>query len=164
MNFLKNIFSGRKPIKQRIAVIKYPDKILFETIHQIKDSYSIRSAEVRFLDSETSDLEIGKTILMHLALSKSGIKKPSDQERKEINETYRRITGLRSIKEQMKDSQYVLIDREGNKIEFTPTINGGTSGKAKGYDFLPDDSLTIDYIEDFALIGNTFNLALQKCK
>lgn len=64
----------------------------------------------------------------------------------------------------MKDSLYVAVDREGNKIEFTPTINGGSSGKAKGYDFLPDDSLTIDYIENFEIIGNSFNLAIQKCK
>jgi hypothetical protein len=164
MNFLKNIFSRTKPIKQRIGVTKYPDKILVETIHQIKNSYSIRGVEISLLNSDTSELEIGKTIMKHLALSKSGIKSPNDQTRKETNEAYKRITGLKTMKAQMKDSLYVLIDREGNKIEFTPTINGGSSGKAKGYDFLPNDSLTIDHAEDFELIGSSFNLVLHKCR
>ena len=164
MNFLKNIFSRAKPIKQRIGITKYPNKIIFETIHQIKNSYSIRGAEISLLDADTSELEIGKAIMKHLALSKSGIKSPDDKAWKETNEAYKRITGLKTMKEQMKDSRYVSVDREGNKIEFTPTINGGTSGKAKGYDFLPDDSLTIDYVEDFEIIGSSFKLALQKCK
>ena len=70
MNFLKNIFSRANPIKQRIGITKYPNKIIFETIHQIKNSYSIRGAEISLLDADTSELEIGKAIMKHLALSK----------------------------------------------------------------------------------------------
>lgn len=162
MNFLKKIFSKPTPITQSINVVKYPNKIVFETYHQIKNSYSIRSTEISQLEIDASNLDIGKAILNHLSLSKV-IKKVSDEERKAINENYKKITGLTSMKAQMKEALSVHVSRKNNLIDFFPTVNGGTAGNNKGFHF-SEEKITIESSENYELIGETFNLALGKCK
>ena len=82
MNILKKLFSNTKDVRQSISVIKYPDRIFFETYDKIINAYSTRSKEITILSSNSSDIEIGKAILKHLSLSKT-IKKLSDETRKE---------------------------------------------------------------------------------
>lgn len=157
MNFLKTIFGIKKPVIQSISVIKYPDRIFFETCYKIVNSYSTRSKEITI-----SDVEIGITILRHLDLSRT-IKKFTKQERIENYEAYKKITGLKSIKAQMKDSLHVSITRQNNQITFYPTINGGTSGDRKGYHFLNEEKIVIEDSEDFESIGKALKIALEKC-
>lgn len=163
MNILKKLFSNTKDIRQSISVIKYPDRIFFETYDQIINAYSTRSKEITILNSNSSNIEIGKAILKHLSLSRT-IKKLSDETRKENYEIYKKITGLKSMKAQMKDSLCVNIYRENNTIEFSPTVNGGTTGDRKGYNFSDEGKITIENNEDFELIGKSLRLALVKCR
>lgn len=162
MNFFKKIFSTPTPITQSINVVKYPNKLVFETYNQIKKSYSIRSIEISVLENDSSNTDIGKTILKHLSLSKV-VNKVSDEDKKLSNENYKKITGLKSMKTQMKDSLCVHISRKKNQIEFTPTVNGGTTGNHKGFHF-SQEKLTIEDTDNYELIGKTLNLALDKCK
>lgn len=162
MNFFKAIFSKPAPIKQSIGVVKYPNKIVFETYNEIKNSYSIRSREVSVMEADSTNIDIGKTIIKHLSLSKV-VKKVSDEERKANNEIYKKITGFKSMKAEMKDALSVHISRKNNQIEFYPTINGGTAGDKKGFHFF-GEKLTIQDSENYELIGETLNLALNKCK
>lgn len=163
MNFLKNLFS-KKLTKQDIAVVKYPDKTIVETIHTIKNSYSIRSAEVSVLNPDASDLEVGLAVIKHLELSKDNIKMPNDTAWKEMKEKYKKITRLKSIKAEMKDSLYVQIRRQAGQIEFIPTVNGGTSGLNKGFQSSSEASIVIENTDDFNLIGKTVNLVLERCR
>ncbi|WDF61764.1 contact-dependent growth inhibition system immunity protein [Flavobacterium sp. KACC 22758] len=150
------------PFTQTISVVQYPDRILFETYYKIINSYSIRSKEITILEINSSSFEIGKTIHKHLDLSKT-IKKFTDKDRKENDEAYKKITGLKSIKAQMKDSLYVSIKRQNNQITFSPTINGGTAGNRKGYQFLNEEEIVIGDNEDFESMGKALKLALKKC-
>jgi len=162
MNFFKTIFSKPTPIIQSISAKKYPNKIVIETYNQIKNSYSIRSTEVSILETNSSNTEIGKAIIKHLSLSKV-VEKVSDEDRKVNNEIYKKITGLKSMKAQMKDALCVNISRKNNQIEFSPTVNGGTAGHRKGFHF-SEEKLTIEDSENYELIGKTLNLALDKSK
>lgn len=162
MNFFKNLFAKPTQHIQSINVIKYPNKIVFETYHKIKNSYSIRSTEISVLETDSSNADIGKAILKHLSYSKI-IKKISDEDWKANNENYKKITGLKSMKAQMKDALSVHISRKNNLIEFFPTVNSGTAGHRKGFQF-SDERLTIEDSENYELIGKTLNLALDKCK
>ncbi|HEY1196572.1 contact-dependent growth inhibition system immunity protein [Flavobacterium sp.] len=153
---------NKLPFTQGISVIQYPDRIFFETYDRIINSYSIRSKEITILEINSSDFEIGKAIIKHLDLSKT-IRKFTDKERKENYEYYKKITGLKSIKAQMKDSLYVSIKRQNNQITFSPTINGGTAGDRKGYQFLNGQEIVIEDNEDFEPIGKVLKAALKKC-
>lgn len=162
MNFFKTIFSKPTPLIQSISVVKYPNKIVFETYDQIKNSYSIRTTEISILESDSSNTAIGKAVLKHLSLSKT-VRKVSDEDRKAINENYKKITGLKSMKAQMKDALSVHVSRKNNEIEFFPTVNGGTAGHRKGFHF-SEEKFVIEDSENHELIGKTLNLALHKCK
>lgn len=161
MSFFKSIFGKSNPIIQSINVIKYPDKFIFETYNKIKNSYSTRSLDVSVLEINSSNKDIGISIIKHLSLSKT-INKVSDDERKVNNEVYKKTTGLKTLKAQMKDALNVHISRENNQIHFYPTINGGTAGSRKGFNF-SDEKITIEYTENYELIGETLKLALDKC-
>lgn len=162
MSIFKTIFGKSTPIQQSISVVKYPNKIVFETYDKIKNSYSTRSLYVSILESDSSDIDIGKAILKHLSLSKI-ITKISNEERKEINEHYKKITGLKSMKAQMKDALSVHISRENNQIHFYPTVNGGTAGDKKGFHFTGEKT-TIEYSQDYELISKTLKLVLVRCE
>lgn len=160
---IRNIFRKREKY-QSIGVVKYDDKIVFETISKIKNRHSIRALDISVLQFDASTSEIGLTIIKHLNLSKFNIKMPSDTERKIIDENYKKLTGLKTFKSQMKDSLYISVSRENNQLKFTPTINGGTSGDRKGYHFLEKESLIIIDSGDFELIGKTLLEVYLKCK
>lgn len=161
MNFLKTTVGKPDPIEQLVSVIKYPDKIIVETYNRIKNSYSTRSPEVSVLEINASNQHIGEYILKHLSLSKT-IDKESAEEIKTSNEGYKKITGLKTLKAQMKDALCVSIARKNDQINFYPTINGGTAGDRKGFGYT-DEKITIEYAENAALMGDTFKLALEKC-
>lgn len=162
MDFLKRFFSNTKPVRQNISVKKYPNRFFFETYDRVNNSFSTRSKEITILNIDSTDIEIGETILRHLRLSKI-IQKITNEERKENDEFYKKITGLKSMKAQMKDSLSVWISLQNNQIEFSPTINGGTTGDRKGYHFLNDEKIVIENSQDFELIGKSLKLALEKC-
>lgn len=63
----------------------------------------------------------------------------------------------------MKDSLYVHVKRQNNQITFSPTINGGTAGNRKGYNFLSGEEIVIANNEDFESIGKALKSALKKC-
>ncbi len=113
----------------------------------------------------SSDEEIGEVIVKHLDLSKTGIS-DSERERKfnDIQEKYKISTGLKTIKSQMKDAKYVSVSRTNGQIRFSPTLNGGSTGKDRGYLFNPKDDFILDDANNKSLIGNFLNLAWGKCK
>ncbi len=162
-NFLKKLFQ-KKHIRQSIGITKYPNQIIFVTTHQIKNSYTIDGPELSALSSDASDEELGKMVIYHLSLSKNNIKVPSDNERDLIDKSFKKFTGLKTIKAQMKDALYVSVIRNNNMIEFIPTQNGGSSGLNRGFRYLDTINLTVDDIENHKIIGKTLNHAISLCK
>lgn len=64
----------------------------------------------------------------------------------------------------MKNAQYVYVDKQNNKIIFTPSINGGSSGNDRGYRPITDEIIEISDEESLEMIGRVLNDAFQKCK
>jgi len=163
-HFFKKIFNRQTANPQSIGVVEYPDKIVIETYHQIKNSYWIRSSEVSVISPAAPNFEIGQAILRHLSLSKNGIKMPGDERRAEFKKKYAEVAGLKTLNSQMKDSRLVLISRENGKLQFMPNSNGGTSGENKGYSPLTNHQIEISDTEDHELIAQTLKEALKFCR
>lgn len=163
-SLFKRIFASNLDQRQSMAVITYPEHILFETYHQIKHSYQIRSDEISVFDRTITESEIGEAILKHLSLSRYGINDPDIESYKKSRENYKKITRLKTIKAQMKDAHYIHVDRENGNLTFTPSINGGSSGTQRGYRPISDSVIKISDAESFETIGRTLIDALQKCK
>ena len=73
------------------------------------------------------------------------------------------MTGLKSIKSKMHNSNLIKIKREDGIIKLTPTNNGGHSGANKGFSFLDDLSIILNQETDAEKIGLEIYNSIQKC-
>ena len=162
LELIKKIFS-KKINPKTVNVETYPDKIVLTTFHQIKNSYWINSSEIEILEINSSNELIGKTIRKQLSLSKYGIKEPTEKERKERKEKSDKILKFKSIRESMQNSRHICISEEDGKIIFTPSKNGGSVGKNRGYIYLKENMEIKNDVSN-EILGETYRKTLEKCQ
>lgn len=138
----RNIFKSKKTESQLISVIEYPNNYVFETYFKLETGLWRRSDFVTITDRDIDQLYMNDLILKHLDYSKNI--KENQIDFKKLNENYKKITGLSSIKKQMKNSKCVQISRKTNEIIFTPSRNGGTKGDKKGYSDIFEKKIVIE--------------------
>lgn len=159
---IKKIFS-KKINPKSIDVTTYPDKIVLTALHQIKNSYWINSAEIEILEINSSNELIGKIIRKQLSLSKYGIKTPTENERKEQKEKSNKILKFKSVKESMQNSKHIGISERDEKIIFSPSKNGGSVGKNRGYAYLKE-RIEVENNVNFEILGENYRNAIEKCQ
>jgi len=159
---LLSIFK-KKIQNQLIAVIDYTDFFVFETYYQVESGLWKRTDLVTIESKEISSERKTELVLNHLGLSKSVKEKHCDFVK--MSENYNRNLGLTSIRKQMSFSKFVEIYRIENNICITPTRNGGTSGKNKGYEPIDEKKIQLDLLDVEAhLLSKYLNEALLNCK
>lgn len=164
MKILKALFSGKKGL-QSVGAILYPDKIIIETQHQVKDGFWIVTDKISILPPDIEDEKLGENIIRHLELSKVNVPNPKGQEGfKKIQDNYQKATGLKTQKAQMDRARYLSIARENNKVELSPTANGGASGERKGYHYKPDDKIELSQNVTLTELGQQVRIAWLRCE
>ncbi len=159
---IKKIFL-KKINPKKIDITTYPDKIVVTSLHQIKNSYWINSAEIEILEINSSNELIGKIIRKQLLLSKYRSKEPTENERKERREKSDKILKFKSIKESMQNSRHISISELDEKIIFSPSKNGGSVGKNRGYIYLKEN-IEIRSDVNYEILGETYRNTLEKCQ
>lgn len=135
----------------------YPDKIVIETVNRIKNSYGVISANVTILlnaDFET----LGQTLRKHLDKSRDDLKEKETGEYKD----YLKAAGFKSRHEHHKNALYLGVDQRNGKISLNPTINGGPTGKNRGFAEIKESIVLDDTITDKEL-GEQLRLGWSKC-
>ena len=146
---------------QLVSVLEYPDFYLFETFYKTETGLWKRTDLISIENKNLELLEIGKLILFHLKQSKTV--KESKIDFKIMNENYKKITRLSSIKKQMDKSKNVQIFQKNGEITFTPTVNGGTTGDKKGYSEIREKEIITSNLDSKKLA--TFLLdSFQNCE
>ena len=162
LTFIKKLFVKKNQPKS-IGITTYPDKIIFISQYQIKNTYWISSAEIEILEINVSNDLIGKMICKQLSLSRYGRKMPNEIELKEIKEKQNKIFKFKSIKDSMKNAKHIGIIELNGKIIFEPSINGGSIGKNRGYSYLKE-KIEVEINTDSETLGETYRKALEKCQ
>ena len=147
---------------QEASVIFYPNRILCETQNKSKSGFWVRTDNVTFLNIDATDYQLGETLKKHL--NSSIYTEQPMSEIKQLQEKYKKVTGLKSIKEQMKDSLLLTVHRDNANLTLTPTINGGTSGDDKGYSYLNKENIVLDSNIGSADLGIAIRLGWTKCR
>lgn len=163
MSFLNKIF-GAKDRDSSIGAILYPDRILIETQDKVRAGLRVTTDQITFLDVEVNDNELGKVVIKHLNLSRTGVRDPKQKDHKIYEEKYKKATGLKTIKAQMKDAKYVGVIKKESVILFEPTINGGSTGPNRGYRDVENASISIASNSSAKEIGETLRASWIKCK
>jgi len=159
---LLSIFNKRIQ-NQLIAVIDYPDFFVFETYYQIESGLWKRTDLITIESKEIGFERKTELVLKHLELSKSVKEKRCDFVK--MSENYNRSLGLTSIRKQMSASKLVEIYRDENNISVTPTRNGGTSGKNKGYEPINEKQIQLDLLDiEPHLLSKYLDVSLLNCE
>ncbi len=116
--------------KQASATL-YPDQIIIATEDKTVVGYSIATSIVTRLPASATAESIGQTVRKHLSLSKCGVPAPSDF--KAMYQDFLKAAGFKNAKAHHKEARHLSIYQKDQEIIITPTINGGTTGKERGF-------------------------------
>lgn len=160
---LFDIFKTAKNIKRsttkEAGATLYPDKIVIGTIDKIKDSYSVISSKVTILPAPVDAQTLGKTLRYHLNQSDDNLKGDTEGRYKD----YLIAAGFKNRKEHYKNARHLFVRQKGDKIFLEPTINGGPTGKDRGFANTVDPPLIIDIQASDSELGDTIRRGWHKC-
>jgi len=152
-----SIFKTRDKIQGAGATL-YPDKIVIGTIDRIKNSYGVFSANVTVINANEDSESLGQILRRHLHQSRDNLKERETGEYKD----YLKASGFKSRKEHYKNALYLTVDQRNGKISLRPTINGGPTGKNRGFSETTE-SIVLDAAITDKELGDHIRLAWSKC-
>lgn len=163
-------FRERKPKpneQRRGSVTIYPDRIVVDTYHKVgKKPWDWRSGtEVTRLPSDANKEEIGKAVRHHLELTRYNVKveKPKMGI---VSEYWLRYLDARGVKDAAELHQGAvrveIYELEGN-IRLVPTINGGSSGRDRGFHEKDWRTVKCKFIDSDEKLSAKIRMALKRC-
>lgn len=149
------------PKWERANVTEYPNCFLVTTIHTLKGGGGVHSEMISKIDKENyKQFQLARTVSLHLDKSRRGI---TNFDRHRAFDVVANLTGRKSIKKQMQDSKMISISRNKNRIEITPSINGGSTGPNRGYRF-HGKPLVLELPAEEDNLDKEIRRALEMCK
>ncbi|WP_228235605.1 hypothetical protein [Allomuricauda sp. M10] len=119
------------PKWEQVDVIEYPDCFLVITLHTLKSGGGIHTELISKINKDNNvQFQLAPIVLQHLDKSKWGV---DTYDRYKALNKIAKITGRKSIKDQMKDAKMISISRNKGLIKIQPSINGGSTGPNRGY-------------------------------
>ncbi len=158
----------KNEVIQLVSAILYPQRILIETHDDIGSGVGLVTDKITFVELSASDSDLGKLIKEHLnKTQKIDFFKISPDYNRDVKprlDNYKKATGLKTIKAQMKDSLEVSIRRINDTFRIIPSINGGSSGTERGYSTIKDEIIECDFSINDEDLGKLIRIAWTKCK
>jgi hypothetical protein len=156
---LLSLFKAKQKRKGAGATL-YPDKIVLGTVDRIKDSYEVITANVTVLDANVDNELLGKTLRHHLEQSRDDLRMNDATER---YKDYLKAAGFKTRKEHYKNALHLMVGQRAGKIFLEPTINGGPTGKDRGFANTTDKPLAVDENATNKELGDMVRLSWSKC-
>lgn len=116
---------------QQANATMYLDQILIATEDKTVIGYSIATPNITKLPADATAESIGEAVRKHLSLSKIDVPVPSDF--KAMYQDFLNAAGFKNAKAHHKSARHLSIYQKGQAINITPTINGGATGKERGF-------------------------------
>ncbi|MBL0741397.1 contact-dependent growth inhibition system immunity protein [Chryseolinea lacunae] len=164
MNILEIFKLGQKKHKPKVlgaGATLYPDKIVIETVDRIKDSYGIISTYLTILHPDGDSILLGQTLRHHLGQSRDDLKMTKDIDGKYTD--YLKKAGFKNRKEHYRNALHLMISEKDGKIRLAPTINGGPTGKNRGFMGTKEEPISVDSNVSDVELGDMLKLGWSKC-
>jgi len=156
---LLNIFKTKPKTKGAGATL-YPDKIILGTVDRIKNSDEVITANVTVFDANVDSEILGKTLRYHLDQSRENLRADDTTER---YKDYLKAAGFKTRKEHHKNALHMMVSQKDGKIFLEPTINGGTTGKDRGFANTTDEPIVVDEKVSDKELGDMMRHCWSKC-
>ncbi|HMJ70385.1 MAG TPA: contact-dependent growth inhibition system immunity protein [Cyclobacteriaceae bacterium] len=141
----------------------YPDKITIETVDRLKAPYGVVSPKnITVLKSGADHETLGKVLRHHLTQSKDDLKRNTDIEKR--YRQYLEAAGFKSIKDHYKNALHLMIHQKNGKISIGPTINGGATGKNRGFLNTTEGPITVEATISDIELGDLIRSGWSKCE
>lgn len=142
MNLLDLLKKKEQPEQvktQQASATLYPEQILIATEDKTVVGYSIATPSFTILPIDATAESIGQTLRKHLSLSKNDVPAPSDFKAMYLD--FLKAAGFKNAKAHHKGAKHLSIYQKDQELIIMPTINGGATGKDRGFlgskDMLP---------------------------
>jgi hypothetical protein len=145
-----------------IEAVLYPDRILVGTYCRTKAGLNVVTEKITWINAHATVEEIGKLARRHLESSQEDVENPTDFSL--LWKTYKKATGFTSVKNQMKDARYIVVEETENQFNIQPTRNGGAVGKSRGYHFLMKKDIKIENTISDSQLGELMRKAWNNCE
>ena len=155
---LFDIFKHKTKIKGAGATL-YPDKIVIETVDRISNSYGVTSSNVTILKADVDSVTLGQTLRRHLDQSRDNLKTTETGDYKD----YLKAARFKRRKEHYKNATHLTVDKRNDKISLNPTINGGPTGKDRGFLETKETIILSTTVTDKEL-GDQIRYGWSKCE
>lgn len=116
---------------QQASATLYPDQIIISTEDKTVAGYSITTPNITKLPFDATAESIGQTVRQHLSLSKTDVPTPSDF--KAMYQDFLNAAGFKNPKAHHKSARHLSMYQKDQAIHLIPTINGGATGKERGF-------------------------------
>jgi len=156
---LLSIFNTKPKTKGAGATL-YPDKIILGTVDRIKNSYEVITANVTVLDANVDSELLGKALRYHLDQSRDNLRADDATER---YKDYLKAAGFKTRKEHHKNALHMMVSQKDGKIFLEPTINGGPTGKNRGFASVPGEPIAVDEGVTNKELGDMLRVSWSKC-
>lgn len=136
------------------------DALIIETNDRTAAGYHVGTERVCRLSAAAPDDELGSRVLDALKDAREGVpalrsKVPAGQRTRALVEA----AGRRSYAAVIRDAVLVHVEREGERLRFTPTRNGGPTGPDRGFHRLDGEALSSS--SEPSTMGRTARAALH---
>lgn len=131
LKFFKKKEHGVKVKTQQATATFYPDQILIVTDDKTVVGYSIVTTTMTKLPIDAAADTIGQTVRKHLSSSRTDVPAPSDF--KARYQAFLNSAGFKNAKAHHKGGRHLFIYQKDQAVIITPTINGGATGKKRGF-------------------------------
>jgi hypothetical protein len=161
-SFIKFFRKQRPPKIRQANAILYPDKIIIETVDQIKDSYSVITHKLTILNINADDSQIALTMREHLGLSSIRSNAPKDNDKNFA--AYLKKAGFKTRKAYYQDALLLSVLQDDRNIKLIANINGGSTGKNRGFTNSNTEPIVIDSNVSDEVLAQNIRLGWSLCK
>jgi len=165
---LFKLFGERKPKAsepKHASITSYPDRIYIDTYDKVgKETWDWRSALiVTKLPIDATNEEIGKTVRVHLELTRYNVK--IEKPKAAADRWYKYLTahGFEAAVQLYDDALRVNIYETGGNIMLVPTYNDGSTGRSRGFHAKEWDAFKCKLTDSDEKLGAMVRKALKRC-
>lgn len=129
----------QKQSGQGVSANLYPDRIIIYTDDQTIVGYWLSTEKISFLPNDTTDEMLGRTILHHLTLSRNN--QPIPENFSKFGKSRLKAMGFKTAKAEYLNAKHLSILKKDDKITIFPSVNGGPTGKSRGFSYFGESIL-----------------------
>lgn len=146
----------------QVSVFARDDRLLVAVDDQTEAGFWVATPRITVLPANTPADALGAAVHAALAMSRAGVPTPSFRDgAPPLDEPLWRAAGVRSRRAFMTGARLCTVYRHGADVTIHATVNGGTSGDARGWRPADDEPQVLPATGDALALGHAVQAALS---